>query len=48
MVNYHLCLPVFDLAVILIGKTSVKNGQKVLPKDSKRMNPVRIFGILAV
>jgi hypothetical protein len=28
-----------------IGK---KIGQKILPKDGKRMRPVRIFGILAV
>jgi hypothetical protein len=25
-----------------------KIGQKILPKDSKRMRPVQIFGILAV
>ncbi len=48
MVNYLLCLPVFYLTVILVGKMSVKIGWKILPKDSKRMNPVRIFGILAV
>jgi hypothetical protein len=28
-----------------VGK---KIGQKILPKDSKRMRPVQIFGILAV
>jgi hypothetical protein len=35
--------------VILVGKTLVKKiGRKILPKDSKRMNPVQIFGILVV
>jgi hypothetical protein len=35
--------------VILVSKTSVKKiGWKILPKDSKRMNPVWTFGILAV
>ncbi len=49
MVNYCLCLPVFYLTGILVGKMWVKKiGQKILPKDSKRMRPVQIFGILAV
>jgi hypothetical protein len=42
-------LPVFYLTVILKEKTWVKKiGQKILPKDGKRMRPVQIFGILAV
>ncbi len=49
MVNYHQCLPVFYLTVILVGKTWVKKiGRKILPKDGKRMRLVQIFGILAV
>ncbi len=47
MVNYCLCLPVFYLNLILVSKMSIKNGRKILPKDSKRMNLVQIFGILA-
>ena len=47
--NYRLCLSVFlpyhDSHRENMGK---KIGQKILPKDGKRMNPVQIFGILAV
>ncbi len=49
MVNYSLCLPVFYLTMILIRKMWMKKiGWKILPKDSKRMRPLQIFGNLAV
>ncbi len=49
MVNYRLCLPVFYLTVIIIGKMWMKKiGWKILPKDGKRMRPLQIFGNLAV
>ncbi len=49
MENYHVCVPVFYLTMILVGKMWVKKiGRKILPKDGKRMRQVQIFGILAV
>ncbi len=47
--NYHLCLSVFYLTVILVGKTLGKEiRQKIFPKNGKRMKMVQNFVNLAV
>ncbi len=42
---FNCFLPYGDSRWEKVGK---KIGQKILPKDGKRMRPVQIFGILAV